>query len=230
MKKSNKIIILDNGHGQETPGKRSPDGLFREYRWCRDFVKRLKYELEIFGYTTIELVPEDDDISLSKRANRANEICKEYGVENCILISIHNNAAGDGAKWYEASGWECYTTPGTTKSDRLAELLYEEILWNNIKIRKDVSDGDYDKEANFTIIKKTLCPAVLTENLFMDSKKDVEFLNSEVGIIKLLKSHVGGIRRYFEDPQGSRDSWLMENIGWDNYWAQMTKINKCNLK
>ena len=64
MNKLNKIIILDNGHGQETPGKRSPDGLFREYSWTRNFVQRLKYELEYFGYKTIILVPEDEDISL----------------------------------------------------------------------------------------------------------------------------------------------------------------------
>ena len=26
-------ILIDNGHGIETPGKRSPDGSFREYAW-----------------------------------------------------------------------------------------------------------------------------------------------------------------------------------------------------
>lgn len=25
-------ILIDNGHGVETPGKRSPDGRFREYQ------------------------------------------------------------------------------------------------------------------------------------------------------------------------------------------------------
>lgn len=28
-------ILLDNGHGQDTPGKRSPDGFFREYSYTR---------------------------------------------------------------------------------------------------------------------------------------------------------------------------------------------------
>ena len=222
MKKSNKVIILDNGHGQETPGKRSPDGLFREYKWTRDFAKILKTELEEWGYTVFILVPEDHDVGLTARATRANKICEEYGVQNCILLSIHNNAAGDGTKWYDATGWEAFTTIGKTKSDLLAELLYEEISWQNIKVRKDIVDGDSDKESSFTIIKKTLCPAVLTENLFMDSKNDVEFLNSEVGINKLLKAHVAGIRRYFEDPQGTRDSWLIDNISWEKYWSQKT--------
>ena len=225
--KKNKIILLDNGHGQETPGKRSPDGLFREYKWTRNFVKLLKYELETFGYTVVELVPENEDISLSERCQRVNDLCKLY---DCILVSIHNNAAGNGKKWYNVTGWEAYTSSGNTRSDLLAELLYEEIENEGIKIRTDFSDKDSDKEGNFTILKKTICPAVLTENMFMDSKKDIEFLNSEVGINKLLKAHVGGLRRYLEDPEGSRNNWLMDNIGWDEYWSQKTQINKCIYK
>ena len=30
------IILIDNGHGIETPGKRSPDGRFKEYLWNRE--------------------------------------------------------------------------------------------------------------------------------------------------------------------------------------------------
>lgn len=213
-----KMIILDNGHGIETPGKRSPDGLFREYKWCRDFVKRLKLELEEWGYNVTILVPEDHDVRLSSRATRANNICKEYGIQNCILISIHNNAAGNGEEWYNATGWEAYTTHNKTKSDKLADLLYQEINLQDIKTRTDLSDGDYDKESNFTILYKTYCPAVITENMFMDSKEDVEFLNSETGILKLLKAHVAAIRRYFEDCYGTHDSWINDNQNWEKYW------------
>ena len=225
--KKNKVIILDNGHGQETPGKRSPDGLFREYKWTRNFVKRLKQELEYFGYIVLELVPEENDISLTERYKRVNEICK---LHDCILVSIHNNAAGDGSRWINASGFEIWTSPGNTKSDKLADLIYEEAIAEGIKIRTDISDGDLDKEENFTILKRTVCPAVLTENMFMDSKIDIDFLNSEYGINKLLKIHVGGIRRYLESPEGSRNIWVMDNIGWEEYWSQKSSINKCNYK
>ena len=77
----NRTVIIDNGHGIDTAGKRSPNGEFREYLWCRDFAKMLKYNLEYFGYTPILLVPEDEDICLSERARRANEIynnCNKY--------------------------------------------------------------------------------------------------------------------------------------------------------
>lgn len=215
-----KVIILDNGHGIETPGKRSPDGKFREYAWTRMFVKRLKVELERFGYKVIELVPEENDLGLTIRANRVNELCKH---NDCILVSIHNNAAGSNGKWINASGFEVWTSPGNTKSDILAELLYEEAIAEGIRVRTDKSDHDSDKEAKFTVLTKTKCPAVITENMFMDSKSDIEFLNSEYGINKLLKLHVAGIRRYLEDPEVSRNVWLMDNIGWDEYWSQKTR-------
>lgn len=227
MNKLNKIIILDNGHGQETPGKRSPDGIFREYAWTRMFVKKLKCELERFGYIVYTLVPEDEDISLNERVSRVNEL---YKLHNCILLSIHNNAAGDGKKWYKASGFEVYTSPGNTSSDKLAEILYQEAEYEGIKIRTDLSDGDKDKEKNFTVLTKTKCPAVLVENLFMDSKDDVLFLTSDYGINKLLKIYVTAIRRYLEDPEGTRNNWIINNIGWDKEWLERSRINKCDLK
>lgn len=199
-------VILDNGHGIETPAKRSPDGLFREYRWCRDFAIKLKELLEYAGYKVWILVPEDEDISLNERVRRANAIIDENGADKCILVSIHNNAAGMGDRWYNATGWEAFTTKGKTNSDRLAELLYEEIALQGIKTRKDTSDGDSDKEAGFKILTVN-CPAVLTENMFMDSKKDIEFLNSD-DAYKLLEAHCNGIRRYFEDRNGTRGSWI----------------------
>ena len=177
--KKNRIVILDNGHGINTPGKCSPDKSLKEYKWNREFVDKLIPLLENEGYTVFKIVTEDEDISLSERANRANKIITKYGEGNCVFISVHVNAAGNG-DWMNATGWEVYSTKGKTNSDKLAECLYdsaEEIL-KDIKIRTDRSDGDRDYEQDFYIIKRSNCPAVLTENFFMDCKKDVDYLLS----------------------------------------------------
>ena len=65
-----------------------------------------------------------------------------------------------------------------------------------MKIRKDLSDGDPDKESNFYILKNTKCPAVLTENLFQDNKEDVAFLTSQEGIRAIVNLHVEAIKKY----------------------------------
>lgn len=196
--KKNKVVILDNGHGINTAGKCSPDKSFYEWQWNRMFVNRLKLLLEQQGYIVFIVVPELNDISLSERANRVNVICDKFGAGNCILVSIHVNAAGMG-NWMNATGWSAWTTKGKTNSDKLAECLCNACLNEGIKLRTDISDGDKDYEANFTIIYKAKCPAVLTENLFMDNKSDLELLKSEKTIQKLLNIHINGINTYFDN-------------------------------
>lgn len=197
--KKNKVVILDPGHGENTLGKCSPDKSFYEWKWTRMFAAKLKSELETLGYIVHLTTNGTYDYSLSTRASRANSIIQTYGAANCIFISIHCNAAGTGDKWYTATGWEVYTTKNRTNSDKLAECLANEVTKEGIKLRSDMTDGDKDKEANFTVIYKTNCPSILTENMFMDSKPDLEFLKSEDGIRKLLNIHINGINNYFNN-------------------------------
>ena len=116
-------ILIDNGHGVETPGKRSPDGRFREYAYNRLIASAVVEHLRYRGYYAHLLVPEVEDISLPERVRRVNAVCKEMGKENVILVSIHINAAGRGDRWYNTTGWCTYTTRGITAADALALTL-----------------------------------------------------------------------------------------------------------
>ena len=60
-------------------------------------------------------------------------------------------------------------------------------------MRSDRSDGDVDKEENFYILRYTNCPAILTENLFMDTEKDCRFLMSKEGQRAIIDMHVAAI-------------------------------------
>ena len=62
----------------------------------------------------------------------------------------------------------------------------------------DKSDGDRDYEANLYVLTHTNCPAVLTENLFQDNKRDVEFLLSDAGKHAIERLHVEGILKYLQ--------------------------------
>ena len=191
-------IILDNGHGLNTPGKRSPDGTLIEAIYTRQLVKDLAPELEKLGHTVHILVPEPEDIPLNVRVKRINAVCWAVGVKNTILISIHLNAAGDGTKWMNATGWSCYTCKGQTESDRLADCLYQSAIrhFPDRCIRTDYSDSDPDREEQFYILRKSWCPAVLTENFFMDSRYDLEYLQSRAGKQAVVDTHVEGIVEY----------------------------------
>ena len=191
-------IFIDNGHGLMTAGKRSPDGQFREPFYNREIARRVVSDLRDRGLDAELLVPEDDDISLAERVRRVNAACFLLGKQNVILVSIHVNAAGNGSKWMNATGWSVYTCKGRTASDKLAEYLCESAIKNfpGRRIRTDMSDGDMDWEENFYILRKSLCPAVLTENFFMDSHSDLEYLQSRTGKQAIIDTHVEAITEY----------------------------------
>ena len=193
-------ILIDNGHGIQTKGKRSPDGTLLEYAYTRELARQIVTTLKARGYNSELLVPEDDDIPLSERVRRTNAHCQALGKSNVILISLHINAAGDGTKWMNATGWSCYTCKGQTQSDTLANCLYEAAMKNfpGKRIRTDYSDNDPDWEENFYLLRKTLCPAVLTENFFMDSHSDLEYLQSRAGKQAIIDTHVEGITEYIK--------------------------------
>ena len=72
-----------------------------------------------------------------------------------------------------------FDTPGKRSPDGLATCLYEAAK-NHLpghRLRTDYTDGDPDIEKDLYIIHHTSCPAVLTENLFMDNREDVPSLS-----------------------------------------------------
>ena len=208
--RSKVLVCLDNGHGIDTAGKCSPWSArkvkpelpFREYAYCREIVQRLNEVLLEEGYKTYIVTPEETDTKLLDRGKRINFKCTEARSKGLhpISISIHNNAAGKGDKWMNAYGWSVWTTPGQNNSDKLAECLYqaaEEILFPlGQKTRHDKSDGDNDYEENFAMCRIPTCPAVLTENMFQDCIKEVEFLLTEGGKNAIVEIHRRGIENF----------------------------------
>ena len=191
-------ILIDNGHGVDTAGKRSPDGSLREYKYAREIAEKVVSELRKRGFDAERIVTEENDISLSERCRRVNSICDRVGTKNVIFVSIHCNAAGNGSQWMNARGWEAWTSVGQTAADKMADCLYKAAEETDFKIRKDTTDGDPDKEGHLYILKHTKCPAVLTENLFQDNKEDVAFLLSEAGKETIVWLHVKGIINYLK--------------------------------
>lgn len=194
-----RLILIDNGHGRETPGKRSPDGKLVEAAYTREIASKVVYGLRKLGYNAELLVPEIYDVRLLERVHRVNVKCQSLGRENVLCVSIHCNAAGNGKEWLKATGWEIWTSPGKTESDVLADhfvtMAKRHFEGQAVREWKKV-DGERDKEARFTILTDTLCPAVLTENFFMDSKKDVKYLLSDEGRSAVVRCHVDAIVSY----------------------------------
>ena len=193
-------ILIDPGHGIDTPGKRSPDGLFREYLWNRQVADLILEGLVSAGIDASLVVTETNDVSLRNRVNRVNTICNRLGASNVLLVSVHANAAGNGSAWMNASGWSCYTSKGKTRSDQVAECLYDafEEEFQDRKIRKDISDGDRDWEENFYVLQKSKCPAVLLENFYYDNREECAWMLQEETKRRIASAAVKGIIKYIK--------------------------------
>lgn len=120
----------------------------------------------------IDIVPTELDVNLDVRVDIINAYCRKY---ECLLISLHMNAG-------KGTGFEIWTSPGATKSDKYASLFAEFYMdaFPDEHIRKDESDGDIDKESAFYILVNSKCPAILPEWLFYDNPKDWEIQKNPV--------------------------------------------------
>ena len=195
MEKTKATILLDNGHGFNTPGKRSPDGSIREYRYARNVVAAVSKQLKDEGYNVHIVTPEDTDVSLSARCNRVNWIAHEKEPGNCLLISVHLNALGNGTSWMPARGWQvCISHNASRLSKRLAECLFDEAM-KRLRTRRPDNATKYWRQ-NLAICRDTICPAILTENLFMDNTDDAKMLQSAEGFLSIVQLHVEGIKKY----------------------------------
>lgn len=193
--KSDYIVCLDNGHGINTPGKCSPDKKLREYKYAREIVSILADKLKANGYKVYIVTPEERDISLKERCKRINKVCRENN-NKAISISVHCNAAGGDSKWHSASGWSVFVSQNASQnSKRLAKNLYDQALSFNLKGNRAVPSEHYWVQ-NLAMCRDTICPAVLTENLFQDNKEDVSFLLSQKGKETIVNIHYNGIVKY----------------------------------
>lgn len=177
-------ILLDNGHGKETKGKRSPrwpDGrqLF-EWQFNREIVELIAAELRQLKIDHETIVSETTDISLAERVRRTNTYFNK-GIK-CLLISVHANAG-------KGTGWEVFHYPGSEKSKQYAQLFSQAAG----KALPEFKNRGV-KAKNFQILRQSKCPAVLTENLFMDTWRDCEFLFSDEGKKRIAKLHVNAIK------------------------------------
>ena len=154
------------------------------------------------GYTVFVDMPSDEvprpgSTELSLRCRYVNGICKKFGSQNCIYVSIHVNAAGSDGQWHDARGFAVYVARSCSPtSKRLARTLCELAISRGLRGNRAVPSAHY-WQADFYVLRNTACPAVLTENLFQDNRADVEFLSSQAGKEAVATLHLDAIKSLF---------------------------------
>lgn len=192
-------ITIDAGHGGKDSGAVGPSGL-REKDVALAVAVRLGAMLAAAGVAVTLTRRDDRYLTLLERAELANE------AKTDLFLSIHCNSASNRG----ASGFEVFTTPGQTDADEFATWLFVSYARRfPAKLKRiDDKDGDPDKEANFTVLKRTRMPAALFELDFISSPSVEAWLAPELNQIAMAEALCDGVLEHLgkaEKPKGPQD-------------------------
>lgn len=191
---------MDNGHGENTPGKRSPvlpDGKqFFEYEFTRDIVRRIIEGCNALNIRTHNLVPGLLDTSLNQRVIDANRLSSD-GLPK-LYISVHSNAAGNGSAWLSASGIETFYYNQGTAGHRMAKIFQDKLVaatgWKNRGTKNRVRSKTGALVPLF-VNKYTDMPAILTENGFYDNLEECQKLTQPEWRQKIADAHIEAMKQ-----------------------------------
>ena len=183
------LIACDDGHGMETPGKRTPplpcdlkfNGTIRkkgdiihENEFNKIIMKKFMEGAKRCGINTLEVAPGNTDVTLQKRVSTANQNKAD------LYISFHANAlAGTkfqtGAYGLVVIKHENCQAKTTTLANNVYNELKDGVNWysnggTKYGVRKDTNISGF----SLYVLKNTSMPAVLVEYGFMDNIEDVK--------------------------------------------------------
>ncbi|MED5041469.1 N-acetylmuramoyl-L-alanine amidase [Geobacillus stearothermophilus] len=185
-----KKIKWDKGHGGSDPGAVA-NGLQEKVLTHKIVEYAMDYlEANYTGFEQRTTRTGDQTLTLSQRAKMAND----WGAD--VFISVHINAG-------KGTGFESYVYNGGVSSQTVAlqNVLHDEILAAMRQFGNITDRGK--KRANYAVLRETKMPAVLTENLFIDSN-DAKLLKNEAFLKAVGEAHARGIAKFLGLPQKAK--------------------------
>jgi N-acetylmuramoyl-L-alanine amidase len=178
-------IILDAGHYPNTPGKRSPDGLLKEFQFNSRVADLVKNELQYYQDVQVKFSHAiDRDVPLSERCQIANNWNAD------CFVSIHANAFGN--VWNNANGIETYIYKSKPpEALTLAAEIQTQLIRQTGRFNRGV------KTADFYVLRHTKMTAILVECGFMTNKDEAELLKSEKYRLQCARSIIDGLVKVY---------------------------------
>ena len=199
-------VCIDAGHGVETPGKRSPDGVYFEHEFNFDMSFRLKALLERHGVEVTLTRPTQNDVTLQRRVQIAN------GIPNLdLFVSIHSNASGNGATWTAPDGFGIYTSAAGTNAGR--NIAANKIIARAKEAGIKLWGSGLFHNIDLYVLRNPVASAVLIEHGFHTNKAETDLLKTNAYRQKLAEIDCKGILDYLgiawkdeQEPSDGNDS------------------------
>ena len=185
-------IAISDGHGENTPGKRTPsiselnNRVIHENEFNREVVRLLDIELKRCGFKTLLVAPTNEDTPMPERIRLANSNNAD------AYISIHYNAFDGKFDDYDPEGLSVHVYPGNPTDRRLGECILKYLKEGTTQKNRGIVESD------FYVLRNAKMPAALSENGFMDNKVEaMRMLNVDYQK-EVAREHAKGICEFFE--------------------------------
>ena len=193
---SNKVIVLDAGHGKPDEGAQSSTGT-TEAETNLKIALKVQSLLEQSGATVILTRSDDEAIydldSKTLKQKKISDIHNRVKIGNeaqaDIFVSIHLNKIPQEQYW----GWQCFYKEGNEQSIKLAKSLQENLNESIQKENKRVAM----KLENVYIMKHVEIPISIVECGFLSNKEEEKLLLEDSYQDKLAWGIYNGIIDYF---------------------------------
>lgn len=196
------LFVIDPGHGGGDTGATGRESVEKDNVLV--VAKRLQTLLENEGHTVILTRSDDSELTLSQRANIANQENADY------FISLHNNADPSSAS---VRGFETYTFDGNVRS---TTRIFQSVVHRIIASKIDTENRG-EKRANFAVLRETNMSALLIEYAFITNKEDEKILIDEAN--ELAQWTCEGI---IQAVGSSKPKKPKANLNVDGYWGRKT--------
>lgn len=216
-------IYLDAGHGKNTTGKCTPDGISEwdlNNKVCLYIANNLvKYNANV--YRCDDITGETDPLPVSKRLTVADE----GGADVCI--SIHHNISGDGSyqSGKDTTGVEVFIGPEYTEASKKLGRMILDNLANNTQMRNRGL-----KTAELSMCATKPFPTILCEGGFMNNEMDSQYIRTDKGQKAYAKAVSSALIEFFELTKNLSESALEQKEVSSEYVVSTSYDNLSNRK
>lgn len=192
---TNKVVIIDAGHGGIDPGAIGRDGTI-EKDINLNIAQKLKGYLEDAGYTCIMIREIDEGLysEYGRIRDKKNEdlrnrkqFIKKYKAD--LFISIHLNFFPE-SQYY---GAQVFYPKNDTESEKIAKLIQQELIKTLNRGNKREAKGTND----IYVIRDNQIPSILIECGFLSNYEEEQLLKSEIYQNKIAWAIFKGISAYY---------------------------------
>ncbi|CEP41926.1 germination-specific N-acetylmuramoyl-L-alanine amidase [[Clostridium] sordellii] len=195
---TNKVILLDAGHGGIDPGATSEDKSILEKDINLQITLKLRELLESSG--CLVLLTREEDTSLyeeeagkttrqkyNENLKNRRKMIEESGVD--AFVSIHLNKF-EQSKYY---GAQTFYPEGQNDSKLLSQFIQDELK----RVVDKTNQRKIKPSKDIYLLKENKIPSVLIECGFLSNEKESKLLNDEKYQEKVAWAIYAGIQKYF---------------------------------